>query len=92
MMQLASSLSCRMQKGMINPMLACNAANQRSNASCTVVIMQDAEMEDKLQVYNEVMLECTAPWIDAPKALILPHNGRNFEIKASVIRYNLCPV
>ena len=43
-------------------------------------------MGEKLQVYNEVMLECTAPWIDAPKALILPHNGRNFEVRVSCVK------
>lgn len=51
----------------------------------TTLGMQDAEMAEKLQVYNEVTLECTAAWIDAPQALILPHNGRNFEVKASLM-------
>ena len=41
-------------------------------------------MDEKLQVYSEVTLECTGPWIQAPKALILPHNGRTFEVKVSL--------
>ena len=45
--------------------------------------VQDAEMGERLQVYDEVVLECTAPWFQAPQALILPHNGRTFEVKAS---------
>ena len=27
-------------------------------------------------------LRATAPWLDAPASLLLPHNGRTFEIKA----------
>lgn len=38
-------------------------------------------MAAKLQVYDEVVLECSQPWLDAPGALILPHNGRMFEVK-----------
>ena len=64
----------------------CSVAHQQQAHKVTRCLtgMQDAEMGEKLQVYNEVMLECTASWIDAPRALILPHNGRNFEIKASL--------
>lgn len=47
-------------------------------------------MEEKLQVYDEVLLECTAPWFQAPKALILPHNGRSFEVKASQLTNIAC--
>ena len=38
-------------------------------------------MAAKLQVYDEVVLECSQPWLEAPGALILPHNGRMFEVK-----------
>ena len=41
-------------------------------------------MGEKLQVYDEVQVECTAPWLEAPHALILPHNGRNFEVQVTV--------
>ncbi len=40
-------------------------------------------MSEKLQVYDEVVVECTAPWLEAPHALILPHNGRNFEVQVN---------
>ena len=48
-----------------------------------LAMLQDAEMAAKLQVYDEVVLECTQPWLEAPGALILPHNGRMFEAKVS---------
>lgn len=38
-------------------------------------------MGDKLQVYDELKVECTAPWLEAPATLILPHNGRSFEVQ-----------
>ena len=41
-------------------------------------------MGDKLQVYDEVVLDCTQPWLEAPNALILPHNGRMFEVKVKL--------
>ena len=48
---------------------------------CLLLMLQDAEMAAKLQVYDEVVLECSQPWLEAPGALILPHNGRMFEVK-----------
>lgn len=48
---------------------------------CLLPMLQDAEMAAKLQVYDEVVLECSQPWLEAPGALILPHNGRMFEVK-----------
>lgn len=48
------------------------------------VLLQDAGMGEKLQVYDEVQVECTAPWLEAPHALILPHNGRNFEVQVTL--------
>lgn len=38
-------------------------------------------MDKKLSVYDEVVVECTAPWLEAPQTLILPHNGRTFEVQ-----------
>ena len=57
-------------------------------------MLQDAEMADKLQVYDEVVLECSQPWLEAPGALILPHNGRMFEIKVRLValRYVRHPI
>lgn len=42
-------------------------------------------MDKKLLVYDEVHMECTAPWLEAPHALILPHNGRNFEVQVTLV-------
>lgn len=42
-------------------------------------------MAAKLQVYDEVVLECTQPWLEAPGALILPNNGRMFEVKVTAL-------
>ena len=38
-------------------------------------------MGEKLAVYDEVVVECSEPWLEAPQALILPHNGRTFEVQ-----------
>ncbi|KAL0024941.1 hypothetical protein WJX77_004746 [Trebouxia sp. C0004] len=46
---------------------------------------EDAAMGEKLLVYDEVQVECTAPWLEAPHALILPHNGRNFEVQVDPV-------
>ncbi|KAL0038695.1 hypothetical protein WJX79_003623 [Trebouxia sp. C0005] len=46
---------------------------------------EDAGMDKKLLVYDEVHMECTAPWLEAPHALILPHNGRNFEVQVDPV-------
>ena len=54
-----------------------------NSVMCLLPMLQDAEMAAKLQVYDEVVLECTQPWLEAPGALILPHNGRMFEVKVS---------
>jgi len=53
------------------------------------VLLQDAAMGEKLLVYDEVQVECTAPWLEAPHALILPHNGRNFEVQVTLPEYHL---
>jgi len=52
------------------------------------VLLQDAPMGEKLQVYDEVEVECTAPWLEAPHALILPHNGRNFEVQVTFSEFS----
>ena len=52
-------------------------------------LLQDAEMAAKLQVYDEVVLECSQPWLEAPGALILPHNGRMFEVKVHLSLFAL---
>lgn len=44
-------------------------------------MLQDAEMAAKLQMYDEVVVKCSQAWLEAPGALILPHNGRMFEVK-----------
>ena len=48
------------------------------------MLLQDAAMGEKLLVYDEVQVECTRPWLEAPQALILPHNGRNFEVQVTL--------
>ena len=60
-----------------------------NNAFQKQVLLQDAAMGEKLLVYDEVQVECTAPWLEAPHALILPHNGRNFEVQVTLPEYHL---
>ena len=42
-------------------------------------------MSDKLRVYDELTLKCTAPWVEAPSTLVVPHNGRNFEVQVNPV-------
>ena len=32
---------------------------------------------------DNILLSSTAPWASCPAVLLLPYNGRNFEIKVS---------
>ena len=47
--------------------------------------MQDADTKsERLAVEDRLQLESSAAWLDAPSALLLPHGGRTFEVKASL--------
>ena len=44
--------------------------------------MQDADVKtERLAVEDYMVLQSTAPWLDCPSQLIVPHNGRTFELK-----------
>ena len=48
--------------------------------------MQDADVKaERLAVEDYVTLRATAPWVDAPQSLLLPHNGRTFEIRVGML-------
>lgn len=47
-----------------------------------IYTLQGADVKAEcLQVEDKVLLRSTADWVDFPQILLLPHNGRNFEIK-----------
>ena len=39
---------------------------------------------ERLAVEDYMVLQSTAPWLDCPSCLIVPHNGRTFELKVSI--------
>lgn len=54
-------------------------------ANCALLSQQDADTKgERLAVEDKLVLETTAPWLDAPSTLLLPHNGRTFEIKVII--------
>lgn len=45
--------------------------------------LQGADVKGEcLEVEDKVLLSSSADWVDFPDLLLLPHNGRTFEIKA----------
>ncbi|GMH33052.1 hypothetical protein BSKO_00886 [Bryopsis sp. KO-2023] len=43
---------------------------------------EDADVRDeKLAIEDRLSLKSTQPWLSCPEALLLPHNGRAFEVK-----------
>lgn len=47
--------------------------------------MQGADTKDEcLEVEDKVLLRCSASWVSHPELLLLPYNGRNFEVKVSM--------
>ncbi len=46
--------------------------------------MQDADTRTAcLAVEDRLLLSATAPWVACPAALLLPHNGRTFELRVT---------
>ena len=50
---------------------------------------QDADVrDDKVAMEDRLTVECSAPWLSAPAALLLSASGRNFEIQVhGVLRH-----
>lgn len=46
------------------------------------LVPQDADIKsEKLAVEDRLVVRSTAGWVKSPQALLLPHNGRGFEIQ-----------
>ena len=49
---------------------------------------QDADVKtERLAVEDYMVLQSTAPWLDCPSRLIVPHNGRTFELKVTIFTH-----
>ena len=53
-------------------------------AECFDCPWQGADTRQEcLRVEDNILLSSTAGWVSCPGVLLLPYNGRNFEIKVS---------
>ncbi len=51
----------------------------------TTAPLQGADTKGEcLEVEYKVLLEVSADWVECPQMLLLPFNGRNFEVKVGI--------
>ena len=50
--------------------------------------LQGADIKEEcLEVEDKVLLSCSASWVSHPDLLLLPYNGRNFEVKVIRLKW-----
>ena len=58
-----------------------SAADISATVSVTPVLHEDADVQgERLAVEDRLEVVPSAPWVSAPPALLLPHNGRTFDV------------